>query len=346
MNKYNYLIFLINLLIFVSCHKENESVEPENGTFIDKIVFSSMKGFSNGEPVKIAVGDIYFEDNNIFKLTKIQELAEGNSAYISKNRKIISFIYFTNGRFPRIINSDGTQLKNINIPSGVTIQEAVISPDEKQLAISFYNDNDLPSGVHLGIISINDNTIKTIYQESGIVVKMDWSPDGKKIFFSWTDWLNKFNHNVNKVFAKAYLMSTNVDGTGWQCISDTANGLADDGRPSLSPDGKQIVFECNRNHPGNLFLEIYIINSDGTNIRQLTSCNPGNLHENHYDKYWLDGNPMFTQDGKYVVFSRETYTFNHSMNKYDPEIRDIYIMNVDGQNLQNMTNNGYSFFKK
>ncbi len=84
-----------------------------------------------------------------------------------------------------------------------------------------------------------------------------------------------------------------------------------DSYPMFSPDGKKIAFESNRT--GNF--EIYTINADGTNIKQLT-----------YDTAF-DGTPAWSPDGKLIVFASERDN--------DPE---IYIMNADGSNQKRLTN--------
>ncbi|MEO6221001.1 MAG: hypothetical protein ABIO81_11270, partial [Ginsengibacter sp.] len=60
-----------------------------------------------------------------------------------------------------------------------------------------------------------------------------------------------------------------------------------DSYPMFSPDQKKIAFESNRS--GNF--EIYTMNSDGTNIRQLT-----------FDTAF-DGTPAWSPDGKSIVFA-------------------------------------------
>ena len=65
--------------------------------------------------------------------------------------------------------------------------------------------------------------------------------------------------------------------------------------PRWSPDGKQIVFQ--RNVKDDLLspLHIFLMNSDGTNVRQLTPPPPIDGWDSH---------PSFSPDGKSVVFAR------------------------------------------
>ena len=67
------------------------------------------------------------------------------------------------------------------------------------------------------------------------------------------------------------------------------------GTPRWSPDGKQIVFDRRTKQNSNIS-HIFIMNVDGTDIRQLTTVN--------------DGNPSFSPDGKSIVFGRYEVTPN------------------------------------
>ncbi len=82
---------------------------------------------------------------------------------------------------------------------------------------------------------------------------------------------------------------------------------------AYSPDGKQIVFCSNRD--GNL--ELYIMDSDGRNVRKLTNA-PG----------CYNGGPFFSPDGKRVIF------------RADRDKKDwlqIYVINADGTNERQLT---------
>ena len=83
-----------------------------------------------------------------------------------------------------------------------------------------------------------------------------------------------------------------------------------DGYPMLSADGKTILFESDRT--GNS--EIYTMNLDGTNIKQLT-FNQAN-----------DDSPVWSPDGRHITFA--------SVRDGDTE---VYVMDRDGKNQKRLT---------
>lgn len=106
-----------------------------------------------------------------------------------------------------------------------------------------------------------------------------------------------------------YIM--NVDGTNRTRVT-TAYG--NDGGPSISPDGKKIVFVSSRDSLTSS--DIYIINIDGKNEKRLT--NDG--HSTY---------PSFSPDGSKIVFASGR----------DGVSYDIYTMNIDGSNPIRLTTN-------
>ena len=140
------------------------------------------------------------------------------------------------------------------------------------------------------------------------------------------------------------IYTMNADGTG---VRRLTNELGYDGGPFWSYDGKQIVYRAN--HPEtdrqkadylnllkqNLIrpttLEIWVMDADGSNKRQVTRNGKANF------------GPYFFPDGKRIIFAS---------NMDDPRGRnfDLYKINVDGTGLERLTFNdtfdGFPMFSR
>lgn len=110
-----------------------------------------------------------------------------------------------------------------------------------------------------------------------------------------------------------------------------SNATGYDAEGCYSPDGSQIVFASNRNawtreltarekelfeHDKAYLMDIFIMNADGTDVRQLTDS-PG-----------YDGGPFFSADGKKICWRR----FSE-----DGARAEIFSMNVDGTDQRQLT---------
>jgi Tol biopolymer transport system component len=124
----------------------------------------------------------------------------------------------------------------------------------------------------------------------------------------------------------------------WNRKTGTYKKLTDakgyDAEASYSPDGSLIAFSSNReayskslsdrektlfeNDPA-VALDLYIMNSDGTNIRKIT------------DVFGYDGGPFFSPDGKRICWRR----FSE-----DGATAEIYSANVDGSDPKQITRLG------
>ena len=119
-----------------------------------------------------------------------------------------------------------------------------------------------------------------------------------------------------------------ADGTG---VTRLTRRPGPDGGPFFSPDGSQIVFRGRELQPGKELddyqlllkeslwrptsLEIFVMNRDGSNVRQVTS-----LKGASFAPYWYP-------DGKRIIFSS---------NHHNPRGRDfeLWAIDVDGTNLE------------
>ena len=144
---------------------------------------------------------------------------------------------------------------------------------------------------------------------------ISWSPDGNWIAFSIT--LGRASYGDN-------LPSGNIRDICVMNIEDksffnlTRNILNQDiqkwsSGPSWSSDGAQILYNTSCDEQCN----IYIMNSDGSNQRQLTHSGG-------------DASASFSPDGRQIAF--ESSRNGHS---------DIYLMDANGQNIRRLTHGGF-----
>lgn len=148
--------------------------------------------------------------------------------------------------------------------------------------------------------------------------------------------LDKRNNPIKQKYSWAFddqfsIFTSDLNGKNIKRLT-TEKGYNAEG--SYSPDGKYIAFASNRqaystklnaeeqklfDRDASYFMDIYIMDADGKNVRQLTNS-PG-----------YDGGPFFSSDGKKITWRR----FNADGSK-----AEIYTMNVDGTEQKQITHLG------
>ena len=87
--------------------------------------------------------------------------------------------------------------------------------------------------------------------------------------------------------------------------------------PAFSPDGRSVAFTQDRvDAHGVNFNGVFIMRTDGTHLRRITSNGPDALP---------DGQPQFSPDGRHLVFQRE-----------EPTGTQLMIVRVDGSGLRRL----------
>ena len=118
----------------------------------------------------------------------------------------------------------------------------------------------------------------------------------------------------------------NADGTGEQVLPQPF-GAEVSWHPSFSPDGTKIAVEAWSSAEGNYFDGIVLMNADGSDPVLLTNPDSAGC-------WCWDEDAYFTPDGTQIVFSRENA---------DTATEDVYIMNIDGTGVTNLTDGvGYN----
>ncbi len=133
-----------------------------------------------------------------------------------------------------------------------------------------------------------------------------WSPDGAMIAYMGFE---------NYGQAEIYVLNVR-DATSRRLTYNNDEGHHD-GDPSWSPDGARIAFTSDRDGDQ----EIYTMNADGTNFRQLTDNDHGGL------------SPAWSPDGALIAFHSD-WRRPRSVNWDGP---DIFLMNADGTRLRQLT---------
>ncbi len=168
------------------------------------------------------------------------------------------------------------------------------------------------------IADLNGNIVKKLTHEPGYDAEATVSPQGDKIVFT----------SDRSGDLELYIMD--IDGSN---VKQLTFDLGYDGGAFFSPDGKQIVFRASRPktpeeikkykdllkqhlvEPGEM--EIFVINTDGTGLRQVTNLGGAN---------WA---PFFHPSGKKIIFSSNHKTKTIPFN--------LYMINVDGTGLEQIT---------
>ena len=130
------------------------------------------------------------------------------------------------------------------------------------------------------------------------------------------------------------LFSVRIDGQDPQRLTNTPGY---DAEATISPNGKTIVWTSMRDGD----LNIYAMDLDGTHPRRLT------------DDLGYDGGPFFSPDSKRIVYRAQHPTTTEEVEQYksllsqnlvEPGQLELFIMNADGSNKQQVTHNGASNF--
>ena len=208
------------------------------------------------------------------------------------------------------MNADGTG--NTQLTDGRSEDWYPIwSPNGKQIA--FRSDRDGVDDIY--VMNADGSNVRRLTTNAFVGNVCSWSPNGRQIAF--------VSYRDNVLYGDAGdtdLFVMNADGTGMTAL--TNNNVDDFGdHAGWSPDGKLFVFS--RSAPGTnsqTTSEIFIMNANGTNARQLTGL-AGNVGYNN--------NPTFSPDGTRIAFNS---TRDGMTNE------EVYTMKLDGSDLKRRTN--------
>lgn len=185
-------------------------------------------------------------------------------------------------------------------------------------------------------------TIKMLSNGEGRTTCSYFFPNGKRILYSSTfaasaacPPLPDYSHGyVWPIYDTYTIYTAKPDGSDIRPLSKAPGYNAES---TITRDGKHIVFTSTRNGD----IDIYTMDADGSNVKQLT-------HELGYD-----GGPFWSYDGKKIVYRAEHPKTPEQIKDYKellahglirPGNLELWVMNADGSNKQQVTHNGAANF--
>ena len=235
---------------------------------------------------------------------------------------------------------DEKHLRNIKqLSFGGENAEAYFSADGHQLI--FQSTRDGHGCDQIYTMNVDGSNVKMVSTGQGRTTCSYFSPNGRRILYSSTHLGSKdcpprpdFSQGyVWAVYPTFDIFTARPDGSD---VRQLTNIPGYDAETTISRNGK-LVFTSMRDGD----LDIYTMDANGKNVRRLTN------------ELGYDGGPFWSYDGKQIVYrayhpktekEKADYTRLLGSNLIRPTTLEIWIMNSDGSNKRQVTNNGKANF--
>lgn len=191
--------------------------------------------------------------------------------------------------------------------------EGYFSPDGEKIIFQGVPEGEEDYQIYT--MELETRNIVKISQGAGACTCSYFRPDGKKIIFAASPEKaqeavpGKYKWDLTPYMN---IYEANVDGTEAVALTQ---GPAYHAECAYSPDGAYIVYASDEDGSMN----IYTMKSDGTEVRQIT-----------YTNHCYNGGPFFSPDGSKIIFRAD---------REHPDLLQVYMVDIDGNNLVQLTNN-------
>lgn len=234
-----------------------------------------------------------------------------------------------------------SHLKNIRqLTFGGQNAEAYFSADGRRLIFQATRDGFQCDQIFT--MDINGNNIRLVSTGKGRTTCAFFFPDRPRILYASTHLgdpecpprPDMSQGYVWPIYPTYDLFSADLDGSRLVRLTDT---WGYDAEGAVSPDGKRIVFTSMRDGD----LDLYTMDADGKDIKRLT-------HEKGYD-----GGAFFSYDGRFIVYRAYHPKTQEELRAYEdllkmhlvrPSRMELFLMDADGRNKRQVTDNGAANF--
>ena len=183
-------------------------------------------------------------------------------------------------------------------------RQPAASPDGRRIAFT----SERGGKPDLYVMDSDGNNVIRLAHEGFSKFAPAWSPDGTRIAFC----------SLRDVVGYFEIYAMDADGNN---LTRLAKHEFHDVLPSWSPDGRKIAFVSYRDGGFNDPTQIFVMNADGTERRNLTADT----------QLRFNSNPSWTPDGRKIAFN--------SLRHFVPadSRRDIFVITADGKELEQLT---------
>ena len=196
-------------------------------------------------------------------------------------------------------NADGTDVKRLTDSPGYDA-EAVVSPKGDRIVFTSARSGDL----ELYTMALDGGDVRRVTESPGYDGGAFFSWDGKRLCYR-SAWREGLDVEADRALLQNQLVKPTIleifvcDADGKNRVQLTSNGAANFG-PFWHPDGKRIVFSSNMHDPKSGNFELYLVDVATKAVERVTWFERKREGAHRSDDF--DGFPMFTRDGKRLLF--------------------------------------------